>query len=321
MQIIVPMSGFGERFRRAGYTVPKPLIEVDGRPIIQYVVDMYPGETDFVFICNSEHLATPQYAMAETLGRIAPKGRIVSIAPHKLGPVHAVLEARAHLAATGPVIVNYCELTCDWDYEDFKRFVAQTQAEGCIPCYRGFHPHTLWSNYYAYVRENQLRAFDIQEKQPFTESPRNEFASSGTYYFASRDLLLTYAKPHGRAGSPGRRRILCQPDLQTDVRRWPQRHGLRASSFHAMGNSRGPARISVLVERVSQIDRPPTAGRPKRDGDVADGGARIALCGSRLHGGETAHPGLRPSDGPASAERPAERAAADVRGDETTSRD
>ena len=52
MQIVIPMSGFGERFRRAGYSVPKPLIEVEGKPMIGHVIDMFPGETDFVFICN-----------------------------------------------------------------------------------------------------------------------------------------------------------------------------------------------------------------------------------------------------------------------------
>ena len=50
MQIVIPMSGYGERFRAAGYTVPKPLIEIDGKPIIEYVVGMFPGENDFLFI-------------------------------------------------------------------------------------------------------------------------------------------------------------------------------------------------------------------------------------------------------------------------------
>ena len=50
------MSGFGERFRKAGYDVPKPLIEVDGKPVIQHVVEMFPGEKDIVFICNKDHL-------------------------------------------------------------------------------------------------------------------------------------------------------------------------------------------------------------------------------------------------------------------------
>jgi NDP-sugar pyrophosphorylase family protein len=52
MQIVIPMSGFGERFRKAGYDVPKPLIEIDGKPIIAHVIDMFPGEDNFIFICN-----------------------------------------------------------------------------------------------------------------------------------------------------------------------------------------------------------------------------------------------------------------------------
>jgi NDP-sugar pyrophosphorylase family protein len=188
------MSGFGERFRRAGYDMPKPLIKVDGRPIIDYVVKMFPGETNFLFICNQEHLDTPSYRMAETLERIVPGASIVGIAPHKLGPVHAVLAARAHLAPSGPIVVNYCDFACDWDWVHFKEFVAETGADGCVTCYRGFHPHTIWSTSYAYVRETGLRAYDIQEKQPFTAEPCQEFASSGTYYFARSDLFLASAE-------------------------------------------------------------------------------------------------------------------------------
>ena len=52
MQIIIPMSGFGERFRKVGYKLPKPLIMVDEKPIIQHVVEMFSDEDDFIFICN-----------------------------------------------------------------------------------------------------------------------------------------------------------------------------------------------------------------------------------------------------------------------------
>ena len=52
MQIIIPMSGIGKRFIDAGYKDPKPLIQVEGKPIIQHVVERFPGETKFIFICN-----------------------------------------------------------------------------------------------------------------------------------------------------------------------------------------------------------------------------------------------------------------------------
>ena len=96
------MSGFGERFRKAGYDVPKPLIEVDGKPIIQHVVEMFPGEKDIVFICNKDHLQESEYRMRETLEAIVPSGRVISIDPHKLGPVHAVLQAIEHLDPEKP---------------------------------------------------------------------------------------------------------------------------------------------------------------------------------------------------------------------------
>jgi choline kinase len=52
MKIIVPMSGFGERFHCAGYKVPNPLIEIDGKPIVENIVDVFPDHSDFIFICE-----------------------------------------------------------------------------------------------------------------------------------------------------------------------------------------------------------------------------------------------------------------------------
>ncbi len=192
MQIVIPMSGFGERFRKVGYTLPKPLIKIDGKPIIQYVVEMFPGENDITFICNRDHLNEPEYRMHEILEEIAPEGKIIAISPHKLGPVHAVLQVIDQLDLDKPTVINYADFTCDWDYPDFCNTVKKTECDGAIPCYRGFHPHTLWSNYYAYVQEEKMRAWDIQEKKPFTDSPREEFASSGTYYFRSARLMQRY---------------------------------------------------------------------------------------------------------------------------------
>jgi len=194
MQIVIPMSGFGERFRRAGYDVPKPLIEVDGKSIIQYVVEMFPDNSDITFICNKDHLNNEAYRMREILKNISPNGRIVSIEPHKLGPVNAVLKAIDFLDLSKPIIVNYADFTCDWDFNEFCKVVERLDCDGAIPCYRGFHPHTLWSNYYAYVPEKDMVAQDIQEKKPFTKSPREEFASSGTYYFKSAEIMYYYFK-------------------------------------------------------------------------------------------------------------------------------
>ena len=182
MQIVIPMSGFGERFRRAGYTVPKPLIEVDGKPIIAHVLDLFPGEGDVVFICNRDHLDST--AMVDVLNHYCPTGKIVAIAPHKLGPVYAVSQAFEAIDDDRPTIVNYCDFTCYWDYRHFKQWLQDCGADGCVPAYRGFHPHSLGSTNYAFMRVQEGWMQEIQEKKPFTDDKMAEFASSGTYYFA-----------------------------------------------------------------------------------------------------------------------------------------
>lgn len=183
------MSGFGERFRRAGYEVPKPLIEIEDKPIIAHVIDMFPGEQNFIFICNQAHLDEAGYRMETILKAYCPTGRIVGIAPHKLGPVHAVRQVEHLLDPTQPVVVNYCDFTCYWDWQHFKQFVKDTACSGAIPAYKGFHPHTLGTTNYAYLREINGWVQDIQEKKPYTDNRMEEFASSGTYYFASAKIM------------------------------------------------------------------------------------------------------------------------------------
>jgi len=189
MQIIIPMSGFGERFRSAGFNLPKPLIEVEGKPIIHHVIDMFPGETNFTFICNEEHLGNPSYQLESILKKYCPSGNIIGIKPHKLGPVHAILQSIETINLQQPTIVNYCDFTCYWDWSHFKNFVKETQCDGAIPAYKGFHPHSLGTTNYAYMKESSGWVQDIQEKLPFTENRMNEYASSGTYYFLSGQLM------------------------------------------------------------------------------------------------------------------------------------
>ena len=183
------MSGFGERFRRAGYEVPKPLIEIDGKPVIAHVIDMFPGEQEFIFICNQDHLSNSHYSMESILRKYCPTGRIIGIPAHKLGPIHAVRQVENLIDPNRQVVVNYCDFTCYWDWHHFKQFVAASECDGAIPAYKGFHPHTLGSTNYAYMREECGWVLDIQEKQPYTNNRMEEYASSGTYYFSSGKVM------------------------------------------------------------------------------------------------------------------------------------
>ncbi|MEK6919115.1 MAG: sugar phosphate nucleotidyltransferase [Nanoarchaeota archaeon] len=191
MQIVIPMSGIGRRFIESGYSNPKPLIEVEGKPIIEHVINMFPGEDDFLFICNSDHLKNTK--MREIIKKLKPSAKIISIKPHKFGPVYAVMKAKKFLHDDSPIIVNYCDFNAYWDYGNFKMMVEKTGADGCVPCYTGFHPHLLRGQLYAGVKADENnRVLEIKEKHRFTPSPFDTWHSSGTYYFSSGKMVKDY---------------------------------------------------------------------------------------------------------------------------------
>jgi NDP-sugar pyrophosphorylase family protein len=200
-QLVIPMTGISSRFTAAGYDRPKALIELDGETVIDHVVDMFPGWDDVVFVCNADHLADPRLRLRERLLERRPQGRVVEVAAHKLGPGHAVLAAADHIARDRPVVVNYCDFTCYWDADDFAEHLSSGLVTGgVIPAYRGFHPHMLHSTSYAYPRMEGEWVVDIQEKQPWTDDPSSEFASSGTYGFTSGQVLLDALAHQQEAG-------------------------------------------------------------------------------------------------------------------------
>ena len=82
------MSGMSSRFSAAGYTIPKYLIEVDGKKVIEHIVDLYPKDSDFVFIINEKH--KEETDIVNILEKLVTKKEIVTIPRHKKGPVFSI---------------------------------------------------------------------------------------------------------------------------------------------------------------------------------------------------------------------------------------
>lgn len=192
MKIILPMAGTGDRFVKAGYTDPKPLIKVNGKRIIEYIVEMFDPNDDFIFICNETHLKTTE--MESIILSLCPKARIISIPNHKKGPVFTVLDSKVtdYLDDEEEVIVTYCDNPYLWDYEDFKKTVKEKNSDGCILSHTGFHPHRLSPTFMAHIKDNDLNVLEVKEKEPYTDNFWEEQASTGTYYFKKGKYVKKY---------------------------------------------------------------------------------------------------------------------------------
>jgi NDP-sugar pyrophosphorylase family protein len=184
------MSGMGKRFIEAGLKMPKPLIMVDGKPIIEHVCNLFPDEDKFTFICNSTHLANTN--IRKVLQSIKPNANIVEIQNHNKGPVYAVSLVKDLIEDDEEVIINYCDFGTYWDYKDFLKHTRERNADGAIPSYKGFHPHMLGNTNYAFMRDKQQWMLEIKEKETFTSNRMDEYASNGTYYFKKGSYVKKY---------------------------------------------------------------------------------------------------------------------------------
>jgi len=197
MKIIIPMTGYGSRFVAAGYKELKPFIKVQGKPIIQWIIDgMYPGEKNILFICRQEHLDTIP-GMKEELSEICPDAQIFAIRDWvKKGPVYDVLKASEMIGNNEQCIINYCDFYISWDYKRFTKEVTENDCDGAVPCYTGFHPHLLIEKnlYASCLTDENDYLIEIREKFSFEKDKTIAKHSPGVYYFRTGAILKKYCQ-------------------------------------------------------------------------------------------------------------------------------
>lgn len=181
MQIVVPMAGRGSRFANAGYTIPKPLIPVGGRPMIQWIIENVRPQRahQFTFICLAEHLEKfPEVPAA--LKRICPGCNIISVATVTQGAACTVLLAKEVINSDDPLMIANSDQIVDLNVDDYLAAADAPDVGGLIMTFWADHPK--WS--YCRMRSDNSVS-EVVEKQVVS----NE-ATVGIYNFRKgRDFV------------------------------------------------------------------------------------------------------------------------------------
>jgi dTDP-glucose pyrophosphorylase len=174
LQIIVPMAGRGSRFSDAGYTTPKPLIPVGGRPMIQWVIENIRPQRvhQFTFICLAEHLEKFPEVPAE-LQRICPGCNIVAVRAVTEGAACTVLLAKNFINSGDPLMIANSDQIIDLDINKYLAAGDVPDVSGLIMTFWADHPK--WS--YCRMRVDNSVS-EVVEKQVVS----NE-ATVGIYNF------------------------------------------------------------------------------------------------------------------------------------------
>ncbi|TKB78024.1 MAG: glycosyl transferase family 2 [Nitrospira sp.] len=179
IRIVMPMGGEGKTFLERGYTFPKPLVEVVGRPMVEIVThNITPKEPhEFVFICRQEHLR--KFALAEVLRLLAPHSKTVALAQPTAGALCSVLLAKEHLDNDDELLIVNADQFLDVSIDQFLAEAREGTWDGFIMTFPSTHPK--WS----YVRLEGNHVVSVAEKRPISRN-----ATAGVYYFRrSRDFV------------------------------------------------------------------------------------------------------------------------------------
>lgn len=177
MNIVIPMAGRGSRFSNAEYGIPKPLIMVGQKPMVQWAIESFGVDGQYIFVVQEDHVKS--YDLDVLLKSIVSNPIIIPINYITEGQACSVLLAKEYINNNDPIVSTNCDQVTDWDVHSFLE-LAKEDIDGIIPVYRDTGPK--WS--YARLDEE---GFVIQTAEKVQIS---EWATVGTYYWREGKKLV-----------------------------------------------------------------------------------------------------------------------------------
>ena len=182
MNILIPMAGRGSRFETQGYTFPKPLIEVRGKPMIQVVVDNLNIRAKYTFIVQKEHYE--KYNLRYLLNLISPNCNIVQVNGITEGAACTTLLAKEFIDNDQPLLIANSDQFIEWDSSKTLYSFSNSESDGGILTFKASHPK--WS----YVKLNdEGYAEEVAEKKPISNN-----ATVGIYWWKKGSEYVKYAE-------------------------------------------------------------------------------------------------------------------------------
>jgi len=182
MNVLIPMAGAGSRFEKAGFTFPKPLIEVNGKPMIQVVIENINIDANFIYVVQKSH--REKYNLDTLLNLITPNCKVVEVDGITEGAACTALLAKEFINNEQPLFFANSDQFIEWNSNDFFYKMQETDVDGGIVTFEATHPK--WS--FAKVDENGF-VVEVAEKNPISN-----IATVGFYYWKSGSDFVNYAE-------------------------------------------------------------------------------------------------------------------------------
>ena len=183
MNIVIPMAGLGTRFANEGFILPKPLIEINGKTLIEHSISTLGVEGRYIFITRKYD--NPEYndLLTKRLKEIQPDCIEIQLNKPTKGATETALAAKGYINNNFPLIITNCDQITDWESEKFNEFISNPNIDGVVVTY----PSTNPKNSFAIVENDKV--VKLVEKQPVSD-----IALIGVHYWKEGHMFIKTAE-------------------------------------------------------------------------------------------------------------------------------
>ncbi|MGA5691412.1 sugar phosphate nucleotidyltransferase [Cytobacillus pseudoceanisediminis] len=177
MNIVVPMAGRGERFKKEGMDLPKMMIDVLGKPMLYWALESLKfkyGLDRIIFICLKEHIN--RYPVEQLIHTYCTNPKIVILDEVANGQAHSVFMAKNIMNLNEPLVIYNCDTYTELSSKD----VEEKDIDGIISVFQSEEDEL------SYVKANDNGfVLEIQEKKRISK-----IASTGLYHFSKASMFI-----------------------------------------------------------------------------------------------------------------------------------
>ncbi len=181
MNILIPMAGAGSRFQKAGYPFPKPLIDINGKPMIQWVLESLHLNGKYIFIVQKKHYE--QYDLKSLLNIIAPNCEIILTEGLTEGAACTTLLAEKFINNDDPLLISNADQYIKWNSTDTIMNFMENELSGGLLTFESIHP----KHSFAKIEGNNL-VTEVAEKKVISNN-----ATVGIYFWKKGSEYIKYA--------------------------------------------------------------------------------------------------------------------------------
>ena len=182
LNVLIPMAGAGSRFEKAGYTFPKPLVEIDNKPMIQWVIESLDIDANYIFLVQKEHQR--KFNISSMLKILISSCKIIYIDKLTEGAACTTLLAKKYINNNSPLIISNSDQFLEWNSSRTMYNFNSKSIDGGILCFNSSHPK--WS--YALTDKNNY-VIKVAEKKVISKN-----ATVGLYYWRKGKDYVKYAE-------------------------------------------------------------------------------------------------------------------------------